>query len=552
MHRLLLLTLLALVALPARAQPEGVLRGGDDLHRFLLRQQAAGALRGAPLAHRPLSAYQARALLDTLAAHDARLSPLDRALLAQYRGTEPAPGARWLRRRAPFLYPDGQTFFAATGDGYTLHVEPLLYLAYAPARRRTFADEAAPVAVWRNTRGVRAAGHLGRYLFFESRVEETQEHVPFPERRQNTAPRLPFVRASGDAYDYQLATGLIGLRTRFVEVRFGRDRNVWGPGATSLVLSDYAAPYDALQLRTTVWRLQYVNLFAALHDLTPLPEGVDSQVLPRKYASFHHLSIDLGRRVEVGLFQGVIFATDTTAAPRRSNYDVSYLNPVVFLRAAEADRGSGDNVLLGADAAVGVGPGRIYGQLILDEFRASEIGRRWWANKWGWLVGGEVANVGGTASHLRLEFARLRPYLYSHGTPINAYTHFNDLLGHPAGPNTVSVLATADVRLTRRVPATFAFLHVLRGRDTPAENWGADPLRSYNTRVQDRDVRLLQGVRVRSIQAEGSVSYEWLPGLHTGVGVRALYEDDATRGRRGYLAPTVLLRWGMPYAFTAL
>ncbi|HYE57883.1 MAG TPA: hypothetical protein VD948_05230, partial [Rhodothermales bacterium] len=234
------LLLFLLLAPAVRAQPEGVLQLGSDLERFLTRQAVHGRLPGITLTHAPISAAAARAALDTLQAHRARLDTLDRRLLDTFRGVQPASGAPWANHLWGALYHDDQHAVSAEGDGYRLVFDPILYLTYG---RDVTAGSSGNV--WQNTRGLRAAGHLGR-VFFEARVEENQRRDardPF-EVNDQTAPRLGNVqRFHDDALDYYRSTGVLGLRTRFFEVTGARDRLRWGPGRTGLLLSGYAAPF---------------------------------------------------------------------------------------------------------------------------------------------------------------------------------------------------------------------------------------------------------------------------------------------------------------------
>src|SRR5690606_26618913 len=155
-----------------------------------------------------------------------------------------------------------------------------------------------------------------------------------------------YVALQDSIYDYFAATGVVGFRSKYFEARLGRDHHQWGVGRSSLVLSNFSAPFDFLQLRTTLGRFQYVNLFAGLtdKDLFVVQETLPE---PRKYAAFHRLSVALPGRVQLGVFESVVFSSDSLGV--RRGFDVSYLNPVIFIRAVERDRGSPDNVLLGGD-----------------------------------------------------------------------------------------------------------------------------------------------------------------------------------------------------------
>jgi hypothetical protein len=541
---------LLLVASPAAlAQlppgPEGVLQINDELSRFLERQQALGNLPEAHLGAQPLSAMEARRYLDSLALRPGALTATDYRLLRRLRREEPGPGVGLVRRHLPFLYQDGETFITVREDDYALHAEPLAYLSLGRAR----ITDGGWVPYWQNTRGARVAGHLGNHLFFEGRLEENQWKVPFPNRVAETAERLPFVRDLSGAYDYMLATGLVGVRTKYVEARFGRDRNRWGYGTGSLALSNYAPVYDQLQIRTNVWRIQYTNLFTQFVDRRRVPESLH---LPRKYGAFHRLAIHLPASVELEIFEQVIFTQDTTMAGARGGYELAYLNPIILYRAVEGDLGSADNMLLGAGAAWNAFPGfRLYGQFILDEFKAEYFfSEDWWANKWGYVLGTRVSDPGGIPNvDLQLEYARLRPFLYSHRSLSSAFVHQNDVLGHPAGPNAWDVSAFLRVRPLPEITGALDVSYTRRGRNPDGVNLGADPRESNMTRPPGEDFNhvFLQGVRQDYLLLEARAAYEILPSLFGEATLRAESLNDAENGLRRYVSPYFSLRWGLPF-----
>ena len=545
--RLFLCLIVLCCALPAWAQQDGLLQLGDPLHRFLQRQQIQGRLPTAFLSHQPLSAYDARRYLDSLDAFVPAMSGVDQRLYARFRGEAPGPGVRTFQKVMPFAFRNGRDFLSGQGDGYAIQVNPLFYLTYGRARQTERADRDATVPVWQNTRGVRASGHVGRHLFFETRIQENQRRDVWPVIDLQTAPRLGDTKIddAGEVYDYWFATGIVGFRSKFFEVRLGRDRNRWGFGTGSLVLSNYATTYDQLQIRTTVWRLQYTNLFTSL----ALPSRSSaSRFVPRRYGAFHRLALHLPGRLDLELFESILFASSDSLGLRDSGFELAYLNPIIFLRAVEADRGSPDNALLGAGMAWRAFPGlRLYTQLLIDELTVGRIGEGWWGNKWGWLAGLDVADLGIDNLWLRLEYARLRPYLYSHRSTTSAYLHFNDLLGHPAGANAHDVALLAEYQPATRLRAALTLAYTRRGRNPDGQNFGADPTLSSETRASDTDVRLLQGVRQTRLLVEGYAGYEFLPDVYLELALRAETIDDAETGTERYLAPFVMLRWGLPF-----
>ena len=550
-YALLALSLLATVT-PSLAQyDEGVLPLDDPLHQFLLRQQAAGHLSDALLTALPLSAYEAQALLDTLATRADELPSIDRTRLARFQGEQFGPGVGLVHRQlSSSLYSDGETLVAAQGDGYTVRIQPLAYLSRARARRSAAPGENGMVSTWQNTRGARAAGHVGG-IFFEARLEENQQQPVWNERDFHTAPRLSFVEGSGSTYDYVAATGLIGYRSRFFEVRLGRDQNNWGFGEGSLALSDYAAPYDQVQVRTRFWRLQYTNLFARRIEPFQRAPG-ESLVSPRHWMALHQLAIDLPLGLQAELFETVLFSDDTLSG-RRSGFDVAYLNPMVSFRAAETDLGSPDNLLIGAGLAWNAAPGyRLYSQLLLDELSVKELGSDWWANKWGVLLGARLADPGVGNYRIRgldlqLEYARLRPYLYGHRHISTAFLHNGDGLGHPAGPNAWDLAMLARYRPLPRVETALTAAFTRRGRNTETENYGSDITIPYNSRVGDYGIETLQGVPQDQWLLEGRAGYEVLPSLFVEGTLRYEAIEDELLGLDRYLAVGAQLRWGLPF-----
>ena len=568
-----------------RAQSEGLLQPEDDVHRFLERQRTLGTLSDAELGAQPLSTYRAYALLDSLARRDSlarlgeaergrdplllgptrparrALSRLDRQLLARYRGAVvggvfgPAVAARTA------LYGDGRAFARVEGQvtggaSYALEAEPLAFLEAGPGRQ-TAVDGADPSPfVYSAARGVRAAGRLGR-VFFDGRVEETQRRVPLGESSGagiGTAPRLGFVafpegRGPTPVYDYILSTGVVGYTGPSFEARFGRDRNRWGPGRGSVILSNYAAPYDALQLRWRVWRVAFQSLFARSIDL-PDVDGL----APQHFVAAHRLALDVGAGVEVEVFEAVAFATDTTDLGRRGGFELAYLNPFQLYRGTERDIGSPDNVLLGAGGAWRpVGGVRLYAQGVLDELVASAFTEDDWRNKWGFVLGAQLADPGvpglGRIHGLDLgaEYARLRPYLYAHRSLQTSYTNLGDGLAHPAGPNASDLALSARYRPGPDAEVSIDVVRTVRGRNTPELNFGADPTRPYTDRVGDTGIETLQGVRQTEWLVEAQAGIRLLPDVVGGLAVRARSIDDALDGPRRYAAPLVFLRWGRPY-----
>jgi hypothetical protein len=548
-------TLIALVFLScfagsAAAQPLGILRTGDDLSAFLERQHTQGHLDRAFLLNRPLSAPLAVDLLHQLDSRRDLLDPIDRKLLDRHLGRETLAEASRVNRLIPFAYADGRHFYSLHDDDFSIAVDPMLYLTAGRANFADSFDSPEAATTWQNTRGIRLAGSIGTNFFFESRIEENQRRIARPEFHRKTAPRLgrTYFYADRQVHDYWRVAGSIGVRTGPFEIRFGRDHNHWATGVNSLFLSDFAPAYEQLQVRTTLGPFQLTNLFAALTDLSDMPASYPDQTLPRKYTASHLLAVNLSSRVQVHVFESVVFAPDER---RGAGFDIAYLNPLVFYRAVELDRGSPDNILIGAGASWIVRPGyRLYGQGLITEFQIDELfaGRGYWANKWGTMGGVEIAPQLPAHLTLNYELTKIRPFTYSHGDPSTGYVHFEDYLGHSAGQNAIDHTLRVRYLPSSRTHASLLLAYTVHGRDTDDRNVGADPRIGYRDDRQDvYGFFTLGGIRQRRTLAELRSGYEFLPGAHIEGHLRFDRLDDDELGRRQFIEPAVALRWGMPF-----
>ena len=158
----------------------------------------------------------------------------------------------------------------------------------------------------------------------------------------------------------------------------------------------------------------------------------------QKFATYHHLSYNATKWLNVGLFESIVWQGGDTSGTRRG-FDVNYLNPIIFYRPVEFSRGSPDNVLIGLNfKALILKKYQLYGQIILDEFSMNEVkaGNGWWANKQGVQVGWKFYDFLGIRNLTwQNELNYVRPYTYGHFTADQSYTHYAQSLAHPLGAN---------------------------------------------------------------------------------------------------------------------
>ena len=95
-----------------------------------------------------------------------------------------------------------------------------------------------------------------------------------------------------------------------------------------MILSDNAFNYPYLRIQTKVGIFQYTNFYMEHMDLISNPS--EEYTYDKKYMSLHHLSANISDRLNIGIFESIVW--ENTRTPEFSGFDISYLNPIIFLR----------------------------------------------------------------------------------------------------------------------------------------------------------------------------------------------------------------------------
>lgn len=349
-----------------------------------------------------------------------------------------------------------------------------------------------------NTRGFWLSGYIGERFSFSSTLTENQ--MEFPQYIDSTvqyskvAPGIGRVKNfKRGGYDFSNASGTISYSLKkYFNFRFGNDKNFIGDGYRSLLLSDNAYNYTFFKINTSIWKINYTNLYMFMQELKrPLPA---QRLFKRKYASLHYLDVNIGRRLSIGVMENVIWSNDTLD---NRGFDLNYLNPIIFFRPLEYSLGSPDNIILGANVKYKVSNNTsVYGQLLVDEFRIDEFrsNNKWWGNKFGYQLGVKAYDVLNIDNlHLLSELNVVRPYTYSHFSSFQNYAHYNQSLAHPLGSNFWEWITITNYRYNR-ILLEGKFMYAKIGYDSDGVNYGQNIFLSYDTRPRDYDVELLQGL----------------------------------------------------------
>jgi hypothetical protein len=397
-------------------------------------------------------------------------------------------------------------------NDYTLLLNPVLNISIG---RESINKE----TIISNTRGVNLRGLLGDKIFFETELLENQESYPqYVDdfiNRYNSIPRIGWYKGfksrilnDFEGYDFFRATGYIGANlTKHISLQIGHGTNFIGQGIRSLILSDFSPNNFYVKVNTRFWKIDYQNLYSEVAATSK--RGGDS-LISKKYIVNHTLGFQLSKKLRIGLFETIIFN-------RQNQYELQYLNPMIFYRAVEHSLGSPDNVILGATASFVLKRGiNIYGQLILDEFLLSEIRARrgWWGNKYGIQLGARYFRAFGIDGlDINIEANVMRPFTYSHSQGKASFSNYYLSMAHPLGANFKELISRVNYSITPKLTIAGQFFATQYGDDfdRSGRSYGGDINRDYQKREGEYGNIIGQGNKknIRSIHLDGS--YEFFP-----------------------------------------
>lgn len=406
------------------------------------------------------------------------------------------------RKRSDFAHVDLPEF--------DLHVNPVLLVG--GGRDSRLSDP-----LYTNTRGVEIRGMVDRKIGFYTFLIENQMRLP--SYVQDELARNPVVPHEGfwktfktNGVDFFQARAYLDWNiSKSIWMQFGHDRTFIGNGVRSLIFSDFAPPSLFWRTQVKVWKINYLfQLNRMVAEPRSSPSGSSSGKYPEKYVAFHHASINIGKKINLGFFESVVFSPADSSV-RNNSFELSYLNPVIFYRAIEQQFGSSDNVILGADfkwnALKRVS---FYGQFVLDEFVINNIRARngWWANKFAIQAGGKYVDVFGVPNFdLQAEVNIVRPFTYSHNTQFGSYSNYNQAYAHPLGANFTETVGIMRYQPAPRLALAARIFSIRTGKDSPGENWGADILKDSSDREREFGNTIGQGAATTILLTDFTASY---------------------------------------------
>lgn len=401
------------------------------------------------------------------------------------------------------------------GKDYWFTIDPIFDLQVGKDTDASFNT------TYNNTRGVLVQGGLGKKFNFYTSVFESQGRFAqyvnqYAESLKAFGPDPAIIPGRGiakrfktDSYDYPVAEAYLSYSpAKFINIQFGHGKNFIGDGYRSLLLSDVTSPHPFLKLNTKFWKIKYTNTWMWLKDVRP--EVVADKAFLTKYIANHYLSWNVSKRLNIGLFESVVWANSNDRG-----FDVNYLNPIIFFRAIEFETGQGaGNALLGASAKYKWNDNiNVYGQFILDEFSLGDVkgGEKSWKNKFGYQLGFKYFNAFKVDNLLlQFEYNRVRPYTYSHNTMVLNYANNNQSMAHLWGANFSEAILIGRYHYKRWF-ADAKLIFGVRGLDfnNGIDNfsYGGDIYRDYNDRPFDTGIEVGQGIKTKTFNGNLQAGY---------------------------------------------
>jgi len=410
-----------------------------------------------------------------------------------------------------YFYKTPANLYEISNEHFHLRANPIINFQYA-----VDSDDEQPIFL--NLRGLEIRGGIDDRIYFYTNIHEQQAryagYVNDYIDQNRAIPGAGLFKTYNSTifninrgYDFTNAQALLGFNvTKHVGVQFGHGRNFVGNGYRSVLLSDFSTNYFYLKLNWRVGKFQLQNIFAETAAQSRGDLDRDGLV-PKKYIATHYLGFRPFEKLQLGLFESVIFH-------RENGFELQYLNPIILYRTVETYIGSPDNVILGFDTKWNFAKGfQLYGQFLLDEFKFDELfleRQGWWANKYAGQLGLKAIDVAGVESlDIQAEYNFARPFMYtSRDSTFGNYAHYNQALAHPLGANFKEFVGIIKYRPFKKLYLQARYIRANFGENPDGQNFGADINQTNRGRAMEYGNETGQGIAAQTNLIGIDISYQ--------------------------------------------
>ena len=371
---------------------------------------------------------------------------------------------------------------------------------------------------WTNTRGLYIDADITKKVHVYTSFYENQARFRdyrndrVKELGSRTIPGQSRAKNFGDdnqAYDYAFADSYVSYNPDSIfNFQLGHGKNFIGDGYRSLLLSDNAMNYPYFKITTNIWHIKYINMWSQQYIVEKDHDA--NTRYQKKWNVMHYLDWSVTKWLNIGIFETIVWGDEDSLGNHRG-FEFNYINPVTFERPIEFSIGSPDNVLMGLTGKLTLWKKHIlYGQLVLDEFKFSEIKARngWYGNKYAIQAGYKTYDIAHIKNlDFQTEFNYVRPFMYSHFTYEEQYGHALQSMAHPRGSNfyeSVSFLRYSY----KRFFVEAKYLYLVHGQDTANTNYGNNIFKLYPSKTQEYgNVTAKSGIQNTVVYKDLNISY---------------------------------------------
>ncbi len=478
-------------------------RHTNEIYAFLSRMAQKGVLDWDDLVS-PVTKLQIKAGLDSVQAHEAALSAVEKKELAFYQ-REFTEGVR-------------HRILSARGGGFSIDADPVITASYTGGTHTDIKHSSSGINFW---------GKANDHWAFQFSFQDVNEKgkgldsfrngflagsatgtVIYKDPQKPNAINFTEIRTS---ISYAFKHGLVSV---------GQDYLTWGRGENGkIVLSDKAPvyPYIRFDYQPLPWlRFHYAHawLQSGLVDSNRsyiIPGGIFSGVREvdiSKYMATHSIEFVLKKGLHLSLGESVIY---------NDNLKIGYLIPIMFFKAFDnydnrgvIQKGANGQFFAQADSRNQLRNTHLYATLFIDEIRASAIfDKKQARNQLGYTVGAAVTDIGIPYVTAGIEYTRVRAFVYRNFLPAQNYTSSDYVLGDWIGANADRLLCYLKYTPVARLKLLARYQYVRKGSEGTI----------WQQYYQQPEPDFLFNLQAKQKEAYFSASYEWINRLYLNAAV---------------------------------
>lgn len=438
----------------------------------------------------------------------------------------------WLTKE---LYRDHYHFytFGSHEDAFAFSLQPVYGLEIIDTD-----DERGKISRFTGGFRVEAGYDAKLYGMVDFRDNTEAGNGPYNSRATLYEDNVPNVELKGDgSTSYDISESIIQYYGRNLAASAGRGRHQWGPGYFGgLILNGYAPPFDYARFDANFSRVSYTFLHGFLESLTAADTlYINPDTRPRTINAQKYLS---AQRLEISPRNNLLLAFSQTVVYGDRGLQLGYLTPLNFLYSVQHSNDDKDNLLISFDGKWRPTAGlKLYGELLLDDVLVGDLFQGTGNSKNAYTLGvhGIVPRPIWEKFDARVEYTKIRPFVYSHFFEVNRYSHWTSPLGYTREPNSEFI--------NLRLGASFYPLYLSagyarqnHGANTADKNVGGS-INEANYAGNNAEFPFLDGRFEHTETVSLTARFEVLPNLNLNFEVASISKSklpDRTEWKAGF------------------